>query len=177
MPKTFSPGEILTAPDVNEFLVNNVLDVISVTKRDAQVNSLAGGATAAISNLTISHSLTDSSNRVVLMAQISGTTSGSARSAGVYLTAGGTPLNIGDVSGDNRRVSANLAQSFGGRTVDTTVLVFVFSPETTDAVTYGVSLLNVDDTTQTIFVNRSVADADGRSARAACSLTLVEVSV
>lgn len=189
-PKTWSFGEILTSTDMNIYVRDNtealfagagsnLVAVKTVVKTDVQATSLGAGNSTAVSGLTIAHAVANSAHKVFLVAQVAGSHSNVERGTGLALTAGGTALNLGNAVGSRVRVSSSFGGSPSlGRAMGSGVLVAVYSPGTTDSVTYGVNAYNVDNSTASILINRSAQDGDGeRHARGASVLTLFEVKV
>ena len=149
----------------------------TVLKTNVQSSSVAAGASVAVTDLTISHAMSNAGNKVVLFAQIAANSSNNDRAAGLVLTGGGTALALGDATASRTRTGGNVGVAPGGRAPSMGTLVLVHSPATVSSVTYGVNLVNVDTSTNTLYVNRSANDDDGRSSRSVCSLTLMEVAV
>jgi hypothetical protein len=155
-------------------LAGSVLQVVSTTKTDTFSASVGAGSNTGITGLTISHAVSNASNKVILLAQVS-----SSRGSGitsVALTAAGTMLNIGDANASRTRTSASGASGYN-TILQTLPLMFEYSPGTTSSITYGVNIVNISTATETIFVNRTNADSnDAVHGRSASSLILLEVA-
>lgn len=155
--------------------VSGIVDTKVVVKTDTQASSLAAGSAIAISGLSIDHAVANSSNEVILIAQING-----GRGLGILagaLTAGGTMLNLGDAAGSRTRISAN-NRSDDVSTPSTIMLLAKYAPGSTSSITYGANIINLDSTTSTNWVNRSQDDVDTIiRPRAASVLILLEVAV
>jgi hypothetical protein len=216
--KTFVAGEILTAADVNAFLmdqavqvydsaaarttalpsplegqvtylkdvdrvevyttawgpIGKILDSKTAIKTDTQVSSsIAAGASVAVSGLTIAHSVQSSSNKVLLFAQVNTSRGGAVGAAA--LTAGGTAIGIGDAASSRTRMGAsNLATA---DYVGSVFLMAEHTPGVTTSVTYGVNVINLRGSTDTLYVNRTVNDTNNAEyGRGASVLTLMEVA-
>lgn len=219
--KTFTSGEILTAADVNSFLmdqsvmvfddsaargsaipspsegmttylkdqnqlqvydgsqfgpVGSVLQVVSTTKTDTQVNSsVASGALVTVSGLTITHALSSASNKVILIGQLSGQIQGVNNIGGV-VTADGTPITRGDAAGDRARV-AGINSAAPDNFPSTTTIIAEYSPGTTSSIDYDLKVVNLRAVSATVYVNRSVGDGDEADRpRSVSTLTLMEVA-
>ena len=146
-------------------------------KTDTQSSSLAAQGTAAISGLTIAHSVADDTNVVYLFAQIQISPTTTGLSPGAFLTAAGNAINIGAAAGARARVQAQQTNTDGANMASMT-LVSQYVPGVTSSVTYGVNIINVRASGDTVHVNRSNTDTDAQNfARAASTLVLMEVKV
>ena len=159
-------------------LAGGLVEVKTVNKTDTQVSSVAGGASVAITGLTIAHTVADVANRVILIAQISGAHANADRTLGGAITAGGTQLNIGDASSSRTRVSGGaVSGTANDRGMQTMVLSFVYTPGVLTSVTYGVDAINVG-AADSVYINRNRSnDTDSRNPVGASTLTLLEVKV
>ena len=142
-----------------------------------QTNSTAAGAEFAVTDLSISHSVADVDNRVILTGFITG--AGSLdRTLGIRVKAGGTVVAQGDAA--SSRSSIGSALFLGNATValGSGHFTFVYLPATTAAVTYEVFAVNNNTSTATMYINRSTADENNaRGARGVSNLVLMEVKV
>jgi hypothetical protein len=142
-----------------------------------QATSLAAGASAAVTSLSITHSTAAATNKVVLFYTL-GTISNSENSerVGVRLLADSTDVIQGDAEGSRPRIFTGGGPSGDSRSSDTGIAVH--SPGTTDPVTYTVHILNAQTLTLTLYVNRTNGNNnDVRGSRGASTLTLMEVKV
>jgi hypothetical protein len=155
----------------------NLKAVKTVVKTDTQANTLAGGASTAVTGLEITHAVEKSTNKVVLLGLVTGSRSSGAadHAIGAFLTAAGSALNIGDAAGSRTRIgAANYAGNadYG----NSMTLLAVHSPGVTSNVTYGASVVNMAATSLTVYVNRTSNDGDTSTrARSASVLILMEV--
>jgi hypothetical protein len=148
----------------------------SVLKTNIFSASVASGASVNVTDLSISHAVSNSANKVVLMAQlpISSSDAVNQRAAAAFYD-GTNLINIGDAAGSRSRVSAmTLVQN-----LVTVSPLAVYSPGSTSSVTYTVRLICTNSATTTLYLNRPENDGDGtdiRFMRTAASFTLMEVA-
>jgi len=158
----------------------SIIDVKSVTKTDTFSSSVAAGASADVTDLSITHSVAASGNKVLLIAQIGTSgTSGTNNVAAFAFAEDGNLLAIGDASGTRTRVGTGQvgvvitqSQDFGG----VQHLTFLHSP-TTGSKTYTIRAINPNTATRTLYVNRTNRTEDEASnVRTSSTLTLMEVA-
>jgi hypothetical protein len=160
-------------------VTGGIVAVKSVIKTDSQTGSVLSGAALSASGLTISHACSSPSNKLILIAQLSGTTGSPEFVVTGALTAGGSRIAVGDAAGSRPRVGAqnNNRGTASENYVQSVTLVAEYSPASTSSVTYGVDLINPDANTRTLYINRSATDTDTVFfVRAASSLILMEVA-
>jgi hypothetical protein len=157
--------------------VGKVLASKTVIKTDTQASSgIAAGASVAVSGLTISHAVQNSSNKVLLIAQINGIQEGTEQLSAA-LTAGGTAIGIGGSAGSRVRVGSSNTTGSNANFQSSVFLVAEYAPGFTSSVTYGVNIYNVRLITAVLYVNRSNNDSDATdNTRNASVLTLLEVA-
>ena len=154
-----------------------------VLKTDTQTESgIAAGASFDITGLSIAHAVADVSHRLILTGTIgiAGEDFGLAFVGGAF-AADGTLLGIGDADGSRTRVGSggsNASNITDGRNTTAINLSLVYTPNTTDSVTYTLRAISNLTTTRTFFINRTQTDqnAAGRP-RGVSTLTLLEVKV
>jgi hypothetical protein len=160
-------------------LAGNIVDVKSAAKTNTQTGSVASQGTLAITDLNISHSVKNSANEVLLFALVNGSQGTTEYNFNAGLTAAGSLINIGDAALTRTRVGASNGNRGTSATayVQSLTLVARYTPGTTASVTYGVSLINADSATRTLYLNRSEVDTnDVFNVRAASVLILQEVA-
>jgi len=184
----FNDGDILVydatfdvwVPQMPE--LGGLVAVKHVIKTDAEaITSVAAGANVAVSGLSITHALSNESNRLVLMAYFgSAASSRDFAQVGIALADDGTLIGIGDAAGSRGRVTAggHSTGSSSNRVVTMPHIHLVHTPGDTNAHTYTVRIINAFDDSATLYINRSLLDTnDLDSARSVSALTLMEVSV
>jgi len=145
-----------------------------------QTNSTAAGANFAVTNLSITHTLADASNKLVISAHIGalGSTRETAN-VGLAVADDGTLIAIGDADGARTRVTVG-GPNAGSSTAHTASLAvtFVYEPGDVAAHTYTVRAINIDTAIQTLFVNREQGDTNnGLRPRATSGIVIQEVKV
>ena len=152
-----------------------ILQVVSTTKTDTFSESLAT-ATMSTSNITgLEATITPSSasNKVLVLVEINGATSGDPTVAG-QIFRDSTAVGIGATAGSRTSMSGF---QHGAGQQSRLSMSFLDSPATTSAVTYGFRNFNASTLTRTIYCNRGSADTDTAIyARTASTITVMEVS-
>jgi len=142
--------------------------------------SVAAGGNVAVTDLSITHEVSDPANRLIITAYfgVAATTDGRGR-VGIAVAEEGTLLAIGDAEGGRTRVGAGGVVSRDGATyvVAMPSATFVHTPGAGEK-TYTVRAINISTSTRTLYVNRSEVDSDSASiSRAASALVIQEVAV
>jgi len=144
-----------------------------------QTNSTAAGANFAVTDLSITHEVADSANKLIIAAVIGalGTTQGLGK-AGLAIDDGTGLIGVGDAASARPLVTTggNVAGLSATANVAMPSAYFVHTPGA-GSKTYTVRAVNIDDVTRTLYINRSERDNDGADARAASSLVIMEVKV
>lgn len=153
----------------------SILQVVSVVKTDIFDASLAAGASTTVTGLSVSLTPTSATSNVLVLCQITGGRAAASRQYAA-LRADTTLIDVGAAAGSRQRVA-------GGYGVgDTNVpgsgyFMALHSPATTSAVTYDVVVSHSSGSTDTVYVNRSSADADNaQTARSASRIIAMEVA-
>jgi hypothetical protein len=142
--------------------------------------SVATGANFAITDLSITHTLADAANKLIISAYV-GVAADSVGTAAVALAVAddGTPVAIGDADGSRTRVAAGGFTEFNANSliVRSPAITFVYSPGDTASHTYTVKAFNMR-ATATIYINRNEGDTDeAGTPRGSSSLVIQEVKV
>jgi hypothetical protein len=156
------------------FPAGTILQVVSTDKTDTFTTTSTTYTAVTGLSATITPRSTDS--KILIVTQI---THGFGNSTGFghfKVTGGNTSSYVGVTAG------SRIAGVFGGLTNETTPnislsgsIVYLDSPATTSAVTYGVEVRQA--LTGSVVINRSVNDSDGaQTTRGASSITLMEVA-
>jgi hypothetical protein len=144
-----------------------------------QTNSTAAGANFAVTNLSITHSLANAGNTLIIFAYFGAAGSTEQRGrVGIAVADTGTLIGIGDGSGSRRRVAAGgeIATNDGVNVVTMPSISFGYAPGSTSSRTYTVRAINIRGETQTLYINRSQNDSNaGFISRASSGLTIMEV--
>jgi len=157
-----------------------IIDVKSAVFTGTQSASVVARGNLAVSGLSITHSVASASNRLIISGTI-GVAGSDVQSAtvGIAISDGTNLLAIGNAASNRTRVSAG-GEPVGGAvdTIITTLLHFSFvHTPGAGSKTYTVRAINIRDTTNTLFINRSQSDGDSsRRSRGASTLIIQEVA-
>lgn len=152
-----------------------ILQVVSTTKTDTFTASVAGGGDVAVTGLSLNITPASTSSKILLIANLSGAFQ-YAR-FGFSFDRDGTRLSQGDAAGS--RTVATAADSHDTATVATANVsgVYLDSPSSTSSLTYSIYLHGFASGTGTVYLNRTIADADSTSSgRFVSNITALEVS-
>ena len=154
--------------------------VKSVLKTDTQVESaVAAGASFDVTGLSITHALSDASNKLIISAYFGiAQESTFVGRVGIAVADNGTLINVADVAGTRFRFTAGVRNAPG--TNDSGAMpsfMNVYSPGDTNSHTYTVRAISGRAAAMDIYINRTVADIDGANPRATSGLVIQEVSV
>jgi len=142
----------------------HVIDFQSVTKTDTFSASVTSGASTAVTDLSLTHSLKNASNKLLITAYFGVAASGTGRGAiGMAIHNGSNLISIATSPGSRTPVTSGgaLAESSDNdRIVVMPSLSIVAEPGSTSAITYTVHAINIDNVTTTLYVNRSEVDTD-----------------
>ena len=181
---TYTAGEVLTAASLNANFsfaatASAVVQVQSTTLNTTFSASVATGTKTAITGLSIAITPTSASNKILVIAQVTGNTSDNS---GMYCTLkrGATEIGVGTAAGvrqvvtsGNIGVGTNTAANESLRGVS---MAFLDSPATTSATTYSVDISHATGGTITVYVNRSSIDSNvSYFARGISTITVFEV--
>jgi hypothetical protein len=225
--KVFTSGEILTAADVNSFLmdqsvmvfadssarssaiptpsegmvtfredqdvvevydgsafktVGGLVAVESALKTDTFTASVGAGGNVAVTDLSITHEVSDPANKLIISAFFGAGNQALGR-LGIAIHDGSGLISVGNTAGSRTSVAAGgtTASDSGGNLVNRIVtmpaITFVHSPGS-GSKTYTVRAVNINNATSTLYVNRADDDADNATrSRAVSSLVIQEVAV
>jgi hypothetical protein len=156
-----------------------ILQVVSTTKTDTFSASVAGnGNSTSVTGLTATITPTSTSNKVLVMATITGANSINYAATIAILTRGGTPIGVGDTAGNRTSVTGGTqARLTNDNDVAQTTVLYLDSPSSTSALTYGIEIANFNASTATLYVNRATDDVDSANRpRSSSTITVMEVS-
>ena len=175
-----SPDATLTLPSTSGGF-GKLVAVKHALKTDTQVESSVGaGANFAVTDLSITHTLADASNKLIISAYFgaAATTVGEGV-VGIGVADDGTLIGVGDAAGSRIRVASG-----GNVRLDSVAAVtmpsitFVYEPGDAASHTYTVRAINIRGTTETIYINRSEQDSNSAGyPRATSGFVIQEVKV
>ena len=152
-----------------------------VIKTNTETQSVAAGDNFAVDGLTITHTLADASNKLIISAYFGAAAHSDGRGQlGIAVADDGTLIGIGDANGSRTRVGAGgiVDQAGGNQVVTMPSVTFVYEPGDTASHTYAVRAINSRASTSTLSINRSANDANSAdNPRASSALVIQEVKV
>jgi len=180
LPATFVAGNVLTAAQMNDLRgAFRILQVVSTTKTDAFSASVA--ATSFSSNVTgleVTITPSSTSSNILVYAVVQAAQDGDYSYSEFRLMRDATPVAVGDAAGSRKQVTAvGGADVNDGNDQANMTGIFLDSPNTTSAITYGVQVANRAGATRTLYVNRSSTDTNSASlGRPVSTILAMEVS-
>ena len=157
-----------------------ILQVVSTTKTDTFSASVAVGAAADITGLSVSITPSSTNSDILIFATVHGGVSVRYERFAFQLVRDSTAIGIGDSAGSRTPVTSASLPPFSDNNGFSNVSAHLLdSPATTSATTYKIQAVNatINATTQTMYVNRSPANSDfNYIALPVSSLTVMEVS-
>ena len=140
-----------------------------------QATSVGAGNTMDITNLAITHALEKATNGLLLLAQIGQyANSAGGTQGGVLFANDDGDIHVGDPAAEIEVGATGNSSSnttYNSRSLN---LLTVFYPATLVSKTYKVRARNFNNSTQTLYINRSQRDSSSVDARASSSFILVE---
>jgi hypothetical protein len=144
-----------------------------------QTNSTAAQANFAVTDLSITHTLADAANKLIISAYFgAASNSGSAGQVGIAVADDGVLLGIGGADGIRTQVAAGGVVGDPVGVVTMPSISFVYEPGDTTSHTYTVRAINVRSDTRTLHINRNEADSNSENnPRASSGFVIQEVAV
>ena len=169
-----SASSAIFFPNVGAQAGGKILQVVSTTKTDTFSASITSGSSSAVTGLTATITPSSTSSKVLVQVMLTGAVATADR-CGLILTRDGSAISgaIADADGNRGRVTGGLTD----REYDpnTTTLVYLDSPASTSALTYGVDLYSIY--TVTHYINRGQNNDDQNFRfRAVSTITVMEVA-
>ena len=147
--------------------VGSVLQVVQAVKSDTAI--ISGGVTYTIATAVITPS--SASSKILLMAHVNGY---APYDTCLYFARNGTGVGLGDAAGARVRGFAEMNGSPRVNEGGNSAGLFLDSPNTAAAITYGLLVYTASTTT---YINRSGSDVDaGYETRSISTLTLMEIA-
>jgi hypothetical protein len=145
-----------------------------------QSASVAAGGNVAVTNLSITHTLADVSNKLIISAYFGATASSVGQgNVGIAVANDGTFIAVGNTDGS--RISVGAGGRFAASSTEIVAMpsvTFVYSPGDISSHTYTVRAVNITGSTYTLYVNRSESDTNNQFfGRASSALVIQEVAV
>ncbi len=144
-----------------------------------QSASVVAKGNVAITNLSISHTLANSANKLLLLGQV-----GAVASSHNYANVGAAFADDGALIGTAESVGSKTATGVFGISSASTGYVtqprnlsLYYAPGDIASHIYTLRAINVDINTNTVYINRQATESDtGAFGRAASSLILIEIA-
>ena len=179
LPATFVAGNVLTAAQMNDLRgAFRILQVVSTAKTDTFTTT--SGTFTAVTGLSATITPSSASSKILIVAMVNFSTSGSSNdSASVRLSGGNSTNFVGDANGANRVRAALYSNNRTDWGVTHSILpgniVYLDSPATTSATTYQVEARR--NTAGTFVLNKVGTDSDiSQFSVTASSITVMEIS-
>ena len=184
---TVSAGDVWTAGNQNTYVRDNINGLLATVKivsvkyaefTGTQSASLDAGNNVAITDLSISHALAKSTNKVLLLAQVGQTGhNNTLAETGIAFAVDGTLISVGDSPSARIPVGA-VGKIVTGATYAALshFIQTVYEPATVAEKIYTLRAINAFNSTKTVYINRAELDTDnGQFKRAVSSLLLIEL--
>jgi hypothetical protein len=156
----------------------SVLQVVTVndTTQYTYSNGSANQTTYQnISGMVASITPASSSNKILLIANITASQAGNSYNAFFRATRNGTVIGVGNSSGYNGTGSTAMRTSDGGE-IGTALIMYLDSPATTSSVSYQIQICNSGGSSAYSFVNRPANSNTGWEQTGASSIILMEIA-
>jgi hypothetical protein len=162
------------AAGLDEAIIALGPNVVQTAKLDTF--STASSTFVTITGLAVTITPSVATHKVLLVATVNFSDSSSVAGIHFRFTGGNSATFVGDTAGSRTRSATGDDGGFySTNNMLQRTLVYVDSPATTSAVTYGVQMLNTGSSST--FVNRSRDDSDvARRTRGASSIVAIEVA-
>ena len=158
----------------------SVIQVQSALKTDTFSSSVTAGDNVAVTDLSITHTMRSSSNKLIISAYFGLAGSSAQRGeCGIAVAKDGTLIGVGDTAGSRTVVGAGgrVNQTDANTVIAMPSVQFVYAPGDTSSHTYTVRAVNISGSTRTLYVNRSESDSDGAfNSRGSSALVIQEVA-
>jgi hypothetical protein len=165
-----------TLPDANA-PSGSVIQVVSIV--DTAHYTFSSGSAGQytyydVSGLSLSITPTSSSNKILLLAQITCGQPGNSYNAFFRFVRNSTPINIG-INGSYGGTSSSGFRASDGSALGCLGLSFLDSPSTTSSTTYKIQICNSGGSAAYSYVNRPHNNS-GWEQTGSCSFTVMEIS-
>jgi len=151
-----------------------IVAVTQTVKTDTDSDSTAQGA---YSDALISHSHTaaSSSNKLLIIANVNISCDSTAATYATLHIGGSPSAYRGGGAGSRNRITGSARSGTSGG-MENMTLVYLHSSPSTSSTAYDVRGSHANDSTQTMYINRTHSDTDANyEGRAASSITIIEL--
>ena len=154
-----------------------IIQVVSTTKTDTFSESVSSGGVSGTA-ISLNFTATSTNNKLLIMANLMLGHSHSTERVGAILYAGGSVLTgaVGDANSSNTRISTG-GFNDQDNSYDCVAHSHLFTPASTNQITYEYRLHNGRGATGTVYLNRqSLSDTGNYIGRGTSTITIMEVS-
>ena len=160
-----------------------IIQIVQTLKSDAFSESLGADTQSSTNCIQVTITPSSSSNHVLIVGQLYGASSyWNGTGGGAWqgrLNRGGTDIALGDTNGVRIRETFRSGSSSNAQTGNNCFIYFLDTGiSTTSATTYGVRLDNLDNGSQTLYLNRdkTYSNQSTNGATVISTLTAMEIS-
>jgi len=155
-----------------------ILQVVSTTLDTTFSASVAGNSTTSVTGLTATITPSDTANKILVFATVSGSAEIMYGHLLAILTRGGSPIGAGATAGNRTGINGGMSvRANNSADLAEATVLYLDSPSSTSALTYGIDILNGAASSRTLYVNRTELDTDlGSFPRSSSTITVMEVS-
>ena len=149
---------------------------VQTVKTDTWSESVAAGATSGdVTGLTATITPVNSANKVLVTVSVTSSCTSNPTFVKLYVNGALSPF-VGDTASNRNRCTVSGVPGNDDQVVSN-CFSFLHSPGSVSAQTYSIRLSHASGITRTIYVNRSVGDADSTAIpRTASSIELAEIA-
>ena len=137
------------------------------------------GVFSAVTGLTVTITPTSASNKILLLGSLNATNGASSQGVNAIFTGGNSATYRGDASGNRTRAAVSNLSAQNGYYAPNSSLMFLDSPATTSAITYGISVTynSSGAATDTVYVNYGSGQTNNAAYEVmnASTITAIEV--
>lgn len=152
----------------------SIVQVLSTTKTDAFTSTST--SPADITGLSVTITPTSTSNKIFVIATVSGASEVGQNDAYLRLARDSTAIAVGDAAGSRQQATTTLNKIAGGSLFNGPMF-YLDSPSTTSAITYKVQIWKTSGSGGSLYVNRTETDGDNTSyPRTVSSIAVFEIA-
>ena len=136
----------------------SIVQVISTTKTDTFTTT--SSTPTDITGLSVTITPTSTSNKIFVIATVSGASEVGQNDAFLRLARDSTALAVGDAAGSRQQATTTLNKFASSGSLFNGPMFYLDTPSTTSAITYKVQIWKTSGTGGTLYVNRTETDSD-----------------
>jgi hypothetical protein len=138
------------------------------------------GVFSAVTGLTVSITPTSASNKILLLGSLNATNGAASQGVNAIFTGGNSSNYRGDTGGNRTRAAVSNLSAQNAYYAPNSALMYLDSPATTSAITYGISVTynSNGSGTDTVYVNFGAGEPNNAAyeVRNASTITAIEVT-